>query len=82
MTNKIFDFLCWTVIIIAGLLGMFASFCTVGGAVTFVLTLFSTNFATAFSYFAVGFFGSVAALFVIYLLVCAFWSIEKAGKKK
>ena len=80
--NKLLKFVRDAVLIVSGIIGIFAMICVLCGSFTFIMTCWDIKFADAFCYFAIGFFAAMAALFVIYSLVCVYWAIEKAVKSK
>ena len=71
----------WVVFFISGVLAIIATVCCIGGIIMLFAALFNAYFIDLFAYAAIGFFGSMAVLFLIYLIVSAYFAIEKAVKK-
>lgn len=80
--KNILKVLSWILFSIAVFAGVVASISAVGGIFTLILYLFNNAFAVAFSYFAIIFFVSITLLLIIYLLVCAYFSIKDAVNKR
>ena len=80
--KKVFEFIGWALFIIAGLVGVFAALCTLGGVIGLVMTLYSTKFALVLAYCAFGYFVAIAVLLIMYLIVSVYWAIENAVSKR
>lgn len=79
--KKILKAFSWAVFFISVVFVAVAVLCCLGGVLFLVATAFSAYFANLFAYAAIGFFGSLAILLLIYLFVRIYYLIEKVAKK-
>lgn len=75
--KKLLEITSWVLFFIAAIAGLAAVLFTVAGAVALLAFICGFWSVTIIAYCAVGYFVAITVMFIIYLLVCAYRSIEK-----